>query len=167
MRMKADQIHSTGCHNFVEGIPGLAVFVVKAKTVPHWVNAGIHVYTDGYAWTFFDGFGEFYNRVKFVEVVDVDERFVLNGFGEVVDSFIGSVKDNPFSGYPVFDGFIVFEARNNFGPRAFLMINITNGIHVVCLVRPGKLYFGIPCAECFFCPLVSVADGFFGYYKKW
>ena len=156
--MQPNEVELVGEDNFIDGIPGLPTFVVKPKAIPHRVNACIHVHPNGNPWPLFQAFAHFEQLVKLIKMIDVNQRIVLNGLPKIRLGFFGPVKEDMPSFNTIGQRFFVLENRHHLGPGAFLMKDIANGIQVVRLIRPGKLHFRIPRAECPVRVAVELAD---------
>ncbi len=143
--MQSNQVEIFGIDNTRNGCPGLTVFKIKPEPIPFRVNAGIHIHTDsnpGFQVIFL---AEFDQRIKFVEMIDMDQRIVAGSSNKLFVGFIGSVKNNFIPGDTITQRFFVFKTRHHFGPGAFLVKNAANGIKVIGFIRPGKLNFWITC----------------------
>ena len=73
MAVKTFQIEVLLGNDFHDGIPGLPRFIVESKPVPLWINARVHIHTDGHTCSFFGSFQKLYQRVQLVEMIDMNQ----------------------------------------------------------------------------------------------
>ena len=97
--------------------------------------------------------------------VALTNRLLVSQLEELFVAFIRSIEDDFITRNSIPKCFIVFKTRNNFSPRTFLMKNLTNSIHVVGFIRPGKLNFWVTCFKYAGCILIITANLFFGNYE--
>ncbi len=164
--MKPHQFQFTWMHYFVQGIPGLTVFIIKSKPIPHGINSGIHIHPDCNSWFLRGRFCYLNKHVQFIQMINMNKWSVFSGENQFFARFCRPIENNLFGINSAGNGLLIFKSRNYFGPRSFLMKDIANRRQVIGFVWPGKLHFRISGWKSFISFLISISDGFLGKYKK-
>ena len=165
--MQANKVQFARGYNLCQCTPCRSIFIVETKAIPNWVNARVHVYTDSYPWFFVHLFGNIYQLVHLVKMVNVNERIVVDSQFQFFIGLLRAIENNFVARHTIAQCLSVFKSAHHFAPATFLVKNVADCIDIIRLVAPGKLHFWIAGFKSPYRIFVSAANGAFADYKHW
>ena len=121
----------------------LAVVDAEAELRPHRMRAGIDMDAHRHRQVGLPLVGNPGEGEHFVAVVDLDHRALLHGEAQRSRILPRTIEDDLMTRHAIATGFLVLEARDHLGDRAFLMEQAADRVEIIRLVRPGELHLGI------------------------